>query len=207
MTREHAAPPLPEPQPPAAAARAMSQAAQAAASAWAEPMDPAGYNRAVRQLYSFLRDLGIATRGLARYQTRGDPGILPAIPDFPQRVAAASRSVLEASRSLDGVLAAEGLGLLDDDDEPGTALCQAGRQAIRAWRQPAGTRACRDATIEQLMAAIGVLAQAAGSLAGRAQHPRAGQLHAIDDRLGDANRCLAGTLQAQVQPGPQGGPE
>jgi hypothetical protein len=182
----------------------MSQAAQAAASAWAEPMDAAGYNRAVRQLYSFLRDLGIATRGLGRYQTRGDPGVPPAIPDFPERVAAASRSLLEASRSLDGVLAAEGFGLLSDDGEPGTALCQAARRSIRAWREPSGTRACRDATIEQLMAATSVLAQAAGNLAGRAQQPRAGQLHAVRDRLGDANSCLTGTLQAQPD---RGGPE
>ena len=82
MTSGSGAPPLPPPQPPAVAARAVSEAARAVADAWAQPMDPAEHNRAISQLYSILRDLGIATRGLARYRTTGNPA-WPALPGLP----------------------------------------------------------------------------------------------------------------------------
>ena len=77
MTSEHAAPPLPQPQPAPAAARTLNQAAQAAASAWAQPMDPAGQHRALRHLCSTLRDLGIAIRGLARSRPHPRCGHIP----------------------------------------------------------------------------------------------------------------------------------
>ncbi len=125
------------PAPPAAAARAVSDAARAAAGAWAQPMDPAESSRAISQLYSVLRDLGIATRGLARYQTTGHPG-----DPRPRTSRGSSRRarnrLLDAGESLDGVLAAEGLGPVPDPDEPGAVLCRAARNAISAWRQPAG---------------------------------------------------------------------
>ena len=64
---------------PAAAAQALSDAARAVAAAWEQPMEPDAYSRAVSQMYSVLRDLGIAIRGLARYQ------ITPAPPGPPDR--------------------------------------------------------------------------------------------------------------------------
>jgi hypothetical protein len=66
MTSGLGAPPLEPPPPPAEAARAIRQAAQATASAWMQPMNPAEHNRALSQLHSILRDLGIATRNLTR---------------------------------------------------------------------------------------------------------------------------------------------
>ena len=73
MTSTHPVPPLPQPQPPAAAAQALADAACAAARAWAQPLNPARHQRAVSQLYSALRDLGIAARGLAVWQAPGTP--------------------------------------------------------------------------------------------------------------------------------------
>ena len=69
MTSRPPAPPLPKPQHPAVAAQALAEAAHAAAHAWAQPLEPDSHNRAISQLYSTLRDLGIAARGLASYQT------------------------------------------------------------------------------------------------------------------------------------------
>src|SRR5213592_4872573 len=117
MTSRPLAPPLPKPQHPAVAAKALAEAAYAAAHAWAQPLEPDRHNRATSQLYSTLRDLGIAARGLARYQTAG------------------ARWLLSACESLDGVLAAEGTGSLPDPDEPGAALCRTARTVILAWRQ------------------------------------------------------------------------
>ena len=73
MTSTHPVPPLPQPQPPAAAAQALTDAAQTAARAWAQPLDSARHQRAVSQLDSVLRDLGTsaATAALA-------PGRYPA---------------------------------------------------------------------------------------------------------------------------------
>ncbi len=70
MTSTHAVPPLPQPQPPAAAAQALTDAAQAAAHAWAQPLDSARHQRAVSQLDSILRDLGIAARALGLGRTK-----------------------------------------------------------------------------------------------------------------------------------------
>lgn len=101
-------------------------------------MDPAGHSRALSQLHSILRDLGIATRDLARYQTTGYPADPPP-PDFPQHVAASAERLLDACQQLDGVLAAEGLGPVPDLGEPGAIPCGP-RTAIRACRsQPALT--------------------------------------------------------------------
>ena len=110
MTSRPPAPPLPKPQHPAVAAKALAEAAYAAAHAWAQPLEPDSHNRAISQLYSTLRDLGIAARGLARYQTAGaSPD--PASRDFPRHVTASARWLLSACESLDGVLAAEGTQL------------------------------------------------------------------------------------------------
>jgi hypothetical protein len=196
MTSRRTAPPLPEPPTPAVAARAFSQAARAAASAWAQPMDPAGHHRGVCQLYSVLRDLSVATRGLARYQIAGESR--PAAQGFRQQVRALSLALLEASDNLDGVLAAKGPDPLPDDSDPGAALCQATREAIRAWRQPTGTRACRDAVIEQLLTALGTLMQATRSLAERSQPVMVSQLRAVHDHLGNAIFRLAGALEVQT---------
>ena len=81
MTSRPPAPPLPKPQHPAVAAKALAEAAYAAAHAWAQPLEPDRHNRAISQLYSTLRDLGIAARGLARYQT-ADASPDPASRDF-----------------------------------------------------------------------------------------------------------------------------
>ena len=132
MTSGRGAPPLPPPPPPADSACAISQAAQAATRAWAPPMDPAGHGRALSQLHSILRDLGIAIRGLARYQTTGYPADAPP-PDFPQHIAASAERLLDACQQLDGMLAAEGLGPVPDPGEPGAILCRGARTAITAW--------------------------------------------------------------------------
>ena len=148
MTSRPPAPPLPKPQHPAVAAKALADAAYAAAHAWAQPLEPDRHNRAISQLYSALRDLGIAARGLARYQTAGaSPD--PASRDFPRHVTASARWLLSACESLDGVLAAEGISSLPDPDEPGAALCRTARNAILAWRQPSGTSADRDITVKR----------------------------------------------------------
>ena len=106
MTSGRGAAPLPPPPPPADSACAISQAAQAATRAWAPPMDPAGHCGALSQLHSILRDLGIAIRGLARYQTTGYPADAPP-PDFPQHIAASAERLITAV----GFLAAAGRSL------------------------------------------------------------------------------------------------
>jgi hypothetical protein len=184
------APPLPFPPHPAAAARAVSEAARAAACAWSKPMDPAEYSRSVSQLYSILRDLGIATKGLARYQT-----VDPASSDFPRLIAASAEWLLGAWQSLDGVLAAEGLGVVPDPEEPGTTLCRAARNAITAWRQPAGTSADRDITVEQFITAIGFLSAATLSLATYAPRRRTIDLRAVGASLAEVTACLAKAIQ------------
>jgi hypothetical protein len=74
-------------------------------------MEPEAYSRAVSQLYSVLRDLGIAIRGLARYQIIPVPSG-PADRGFAQHAATSAAWLLGAWHSLDGVVAAEGLGPL-----------------------------------------------------------------------------------------------
>jgi hypothetical protein len=194
MTSGSGAPPLPPPQPPAVAAHAVSEAARAVANAWAQSMDPAEHNRAISQLYSVLRDLGIATRGLARYQTTGNPAC-PASPDFRRLVAASANQLLRASESLDCVLAAEGLGTVPDPDEAGALLCRATRNAIISWRRPTGTGAERNTTIERLISAIGFLGAATRSLATHAPRRRAIELHTVAAILGEVTACLSKASQ------------
>lgn len=194
MTSGPGARPLPPPQPPAGAARAITEAAQAATDAWALPMEPTEHSRALSQLHSVLRDLGIATRGLARFKTAGHPAD-PAPPGFSQLVAASAERLLAACQNLDGVLAAEGLLPVPDPDEPGAMLCQAARTAITAWRQPVGTSAERDATAGQLIAAIDLLAVAALDLAAYASRRRTIDLRAVTASLTDATGCLSKAIQ------------
>ena len=194
MTTRPAAPPLLSPQPPAAAAHAVSEAARAAADAWAQPIDPAKLGRAISQLHSVLRDLGIATRGLVRFETTGHPAD-PAPPGFSQLVEAGAQRLLMGWESLDGVIAAEGLGPVPDPGEPGAVLCRAARNAITAWRQPTGSGADRDATIERLIAAIGYLSAASRCLITYAPQQRTIELHAVDAALAEATASLARAIQ------------
>ena len=207
MSSGSAAPPLPPPPHPAATARVLSETARAAADAWAQPMDTEQLNRALSQLYSVLRDLGIAIRGLARYQTTGNPAD-PAPLGFPRHVQVGAQRLLDIWQSLDGVLVAEGFGAVPDPDEPGASLCQAARTAITAWRQPTGTSTDRDTTMERLVAALGFLATAAKHLAAYASRQRTIELIAVAEGLTGAAACLARTAQApadDVALGPQGG--
>jgi hypothetical protein len=170
-------------------------------------MDTAQFNRALSQLYSVLRDLGIAIRGLAQYQTTGNPAD-PAPLRFPRHVQAGAQHVLDTWQSLDGVLDAEGFGLVPDPDEPGASLCQAARTAITAWRQPTGRSTDRDTTMERLVAALRFFATAARNLAACAPRQRTIELLAVDEGLTEAAACLARTAQApadDVAPGPPGG--
>jgi hypothetical protein len=179
---------------PAAAAQALRDAASTVAAAWEQPMEPDAYSRAVSQLYSVLRDLGIAIRGLARYQ------ILPAPPGpadrgFAQRAITSAAWLLGAWHSLDGVMAAEGLGPVPSPAGPGDMLCQAARNAITAWRQPSGTAADRDTATGQLLAAIIFLSEATLSLAGYAPRHRTIDLFAVGAGLAEARVALAGAIQ------------
>ena len=201
MTSPRSAPPLPEPQRPDVAAQALAEAAQAAARAWARPMDPARHNRAISQLYSTLRDLGIAARGLAAFQTAGAPPG-PASPDFPRHVAASARWLFDAWLSLDGVLAAEGIGPVADPVEPGARLCQAARNTILAWRQPAGTAADRDTTIKRFITAIGFLSAATLGLATYAPRPRAIHLQAVGASFAEVIAYLTAAIQQPADEGP-----
>ena len=200
------APPLPPPLRPDGAAQAVSQAAQAAASAWAQPMGPAAHRRAVSQLYSTLRDLGIAARGLARYQTADDPSG-PSPPGFSQHIAASARCFLATCDSLDSVLAAESLDPAADSTEPGAELCHAARSAIVAWRQPYGTSAELDTTVRQIVATTSFLAAAALSLTTYAPRRLAIHLRAVHAELSKATGCLMKAIQApgtvHEAPGPR----
>jgi hypothetical protein len=71
MTSTHHCPS--PPQPSAAAAQALADAADAAACAWARPLLMARRQRAVSQLCSALRDLGVAARGLTAGQVLATP--------------------------------------------------------------------------------------------------------------------------------------
>ena len=171
MTSTRPVPPLPQPQPPAAAAQALADAAGAAARAWARPLHPARHQRAVSQLYSTLRDLGIAARGLAVWQVPGTPEE-PAAREFTRHVTSGSRWYLGACICLDEV-AFEGLvgfGPLPDPDEPGAALCRAARNVILAWRLPSGSSEYRDATVRAFITATGLVS--AGALGLSACAPR-----------------------------------
>jgi hypothetical protein len=175
------------------------EAAQAVAGAWTQPIDPESFSRGISQLYSVLRDLGIATRGLARYQTAGNPAN-PAPPRFRQAVTASAVRLLGAGQCLGGVLAAEGLGPVPDPDEPGAVLCRAARTAITAWRRPAGPSTDRDATIEQLITAIGFLGAATRSLTAYAPRRRAIDVDVVVASLAEATSCLAGAIPSSAHP-------
>ena len=198
MTSKPSAPPLPKPQHPAVAARVVADAAHVAAYAWARPLEPARHGRAVSQLYSVLRDLGIATRGLARYQITDMPAD-PVSPDFPRHVDASARWLLNTCESLDGVLAAEGLGSLPDPDEPGAALCRAARNAILAWRQPSGTSTDRDITVKRFITATGFLSAATLGLATYAPRRRVIDLHAVCAGLAEVTAYLIAAIQAPAE--------
>ena len=198
MTSRPSAPPLPKPQHPAVAARVVADAAHVVAYAWARPLEPARHGRAVSQLYSVLRDLGIATRGLARYQMTDMPAD-PVSPDFPRHVDASARWLLNTCESLDGVLAAEGLGSLPDPDEPGAALCRAARNAILAWRQPSGTSADRDITVKRFITATGFLSAATLGLATYAPRRRVIDLHAVCAGLAEVTAYLIAAIQAPAE--------
>jgi hypothetical protein len=179
---------------PAATAHALSNAASAVAAAWEQPMNPDAYSRAVSQLYSVLRDLGIAIRGLARYQIIPvPPG--PADRGFARDATTGAAWLLGAWHSLDGVLAAEGLGPLPSPAGPGDVLCQAALDAITAWRQPSGTAADRDTTAGQLITAIDCLSEATLSLAGYAPRHRTIDLYAAGAGLAEARVVLASAIR------------
>ena len=198
MTPRPPAPPLPKPQHPALAAQALADAAYAAAHAWAQPLEPDRHNRAISQLYSTLRDLGIAARGLARYQT-ADASPDPAPPDFPRHVNASARWLLSACESLDGVLAAESTSWPPDPGEPGAALCQAARNAILAWRQPSGTSADRDITVKRFITATGFLSSATLGLATYAPRRRAIDLQVAGASLAEVIAYLTAAIQVPAE--------
>jgi hypothetical protein len=201
MTSARPAPPLPSPRRPADAAREVCRAAQAAASAWAQPLEPGAHSRAVSQLYSALRDLGIATRGLAAY-TADTPEPGPGAPDYERHTAAGARWLLDANERLDGVLAAEGIPPSRDPDDPGAALCPAARDAILAWRQPSGTAADRDEAVRRLIAATGFLTAAVLGLATWAPRRLAVSIQTAGASIAESTAYLT----AAIRP-PEGGGE
>ena len=207
MTRPPA-PPLPKPQHPAVAAKALAEAAYAAAHAWAQPLEPDNHHRATSQLYSTLRDLGIAARGLARYQTT-DTSPEAASRDFPRHVTASARWLLSACESLEGVLAAEGIRPLPDPDEPGAVLCRTARTVILAWRQPAGSSADRDITVRRLITAVGFLSSATLGLAVYAPRHRLIDLQVVNASLAEVIAYLTAAIQVPAEdaaPGSVRGP-
>jgi hypothetical protein len=207
MTSPHPVPPLPQPQQAAQAARALAEAAHAAAGAWAQPLDPRHHNRAVSQLYSTLRDTGIAARGLAAWQPDGGQPV-PAPREFARHMTAAAGWLLSAWNGLEGVLGAEGIGPLPIPDEPGAALCRATRGAIRAWRQPSGPAADRDATIRWLITATGFISAGTLGLATYGPHPRAADLQAVCAGLAEVAADLnAAISEADGQATRTGGAE
>jgi hypothetical protein len=205
MTSQQPIPPLPPPPQPVQAARLLAEAAQAAAGAWSQPLDPDGHTRAVSQLYCAVRDFGIATRGLATWAPPDrSPETTPA--QFLQHVTAGARWLLSAWNCLDEVLTFEGAGTLPDPDELGAALCHAARLTILAWRQPSGSSLDRDTAIRQLITAIGFLCDATASLADSALGHRAIDLLAVGVCLAEANASLASAIQ-EPGSGPAAGPE
>ena len=128
----------------------------------------------------------------------------PSLPGLPGLLGGslqrAREQLLRASESLDGVLAAEGLGAVPDPEESGTLLCRATRNAITAWRQPAGTSAERDTTVERLITAIGFLGTATRNLATYAPRRRTIELHTVAAILGEVTACLSKASQPSQGP-------
>jgi hypothetical protein len=203
VTSTHPFPSLPQPKPPAEAAQAVAEAAGAAASAWARPLHPGRHRRAVSQLYSTVRDLGIAARGLAAWQVPGTPAV-PVPGEFAWHVNVGASRFLVAWSCLDGMLAFEGLGPLPDPDEPGAALCRAARNVIPAWRQPTGSSDCRDATVRAFIAATGLVSAGALGLAAYAPGHAFTGLQAAVASLAEAVADLFAAIgEAAVDPGPE----
>jgi len=194
MNTTRPAPPLPPPLQPAAAAQAVTEAAQAAASAWARTLPPAAHGRAISQLHSILRDLGIASRGLAAYQASDIPSG-PQSGEFSRHVDCGSRWLLSAWQCLDYFLASEGIPPSGDPDEPGAALCKAARDAILAWRQPRGTAAERDETVRRLVTATGFISAAVLSLSMYATRQTTMDLQTAAGHLAEATAALFAALQ------------
>jgi hypothetical protein len=205
MTRPQPAPSLPPPLQPAQAAQALAETARAAVGAWAQPLDPDGHSRAVSQLHSAVRDLGVATRGLAQWMPAERPPET-ALAQFARHVTAGARWLLSAWNCLDEVLAFQGAGTLPDPDEPGAALCHAARLTILAWRQPSGSCPDRDTATRHLITVTGLLSDATASLAARALGHRAIDLLAVGVCLAEATASLDAAIQ---EPGsePAAGPE
>jgi hypothetical protein len=204
MKSPHSVPPLPQPQQPAQTARALAEAARAAADAWTQPQHPDRHGRAVSQLSSTLRDIGIAARGLATWHADGGlPG--PAPREFTRHATAAADWLLIAWNGLDGGLSVERIGPLPDPDEPGTALCRAARSTVRACRHPTGTAADRDTAVRELISATGFLSAGALSLAASGPPGRAAGLQAACASLSEAAIELAVAVEdAGPEPRRQG---
>jgi len=115
--------------------------------------------------------------------------------EFGRNVEIGSRRLLDAWECLDSVLAAEGIPVSDDPDELGAALCRAARDAILAWRQPTGTLADRDDTVQQLIAGIQVLADAISALASYAPRQKTVDLQRAGSQLMMAISALAAAVQ------------
>ena len=197
MTSRPPAPPLPKPEHPSPSRKGPGRSClRRRPRLGATPGAGAGDNRAISQLYSTLRDLGIATRGLARYRTAGaSPD--PASQDFSRHVTAsapmAAQRVREPRRRTGGRGHSAGS---PDPDEPGAALCQAARNAIVAWRQPSGTSADRDITVKRFITATGFLSSATLGLAAYAPRRRSMDLQVAGASLAEVIAYLTAAIQA-----------
>jgi hypothetical protein len=170
-------------------------------------LTPDTHSRAVSQLHSVLRDLGIATRALAAYK-EDSPAPGPVSLDLAVHASDGARLLLDAWQRLDGVLAAEAIPPSGDPDDPGSALCQAARDAILAWRRPSGTAADRDDTLRCLVTATRLIGDAIAGLAACASRQLAKSLQDAAARLGAATACLAAAIQPdedKVPPGSRDG--
>jgi hypothetical protein len=207
MNAARPAPQLPPPPHPVAAARAVTEAAQETAKACARMLPPAAHGRAVSQIHSALRDIGIASYGLAGYQATDNPPNT-AVSEFQRHTACGSRWLFSAHECLDSVLAAEGIPPSGDPDDPGAALCQAARRVILAWRHPQGSTADRDETVRQLIIATGFLSAAITALAAYAPRQLTLDLQTAGNHLAEATSALSAAAQPLDDPAhPQAAPD